>query len=522
MWHSSVRLENYPIEILKLTPLNPLVSKCEIKVCYVGDEPNRNNSVITKDVARKIANSLPGSPIVGFYKEDKEDFGEHDRELVISKGKVMLKDKTRPYGFVDLGAKVWFAKYLDDNTIEREYLVTEGYLWTGQYAEARRILEKGNNQSMELDEDYLDAFWAKTINDDKKLFILNDAIISKLCVLGQEDEEPCFEGSHITAPTLQFSFDDGFKEQLFSMMQELKDLLQEGGTKMFTRYSVNVGDSLWNALYSHVEANYATYSIESVCEVEGQKFAILVSDDKYYRLNFCYENEETNFSEEITEIENYIPEEEPQFKPEDVENYKNLGKTEKEENNKNEGKTEEEGEKCPKCNKPIDECTCDKDPKYVLEEVVEYVELQNKYTELENDHDVLASEYNALLANFSTLEANFNAIKADNERLVSEIEPLAQFKKEFDKKEKKAMIDSFYMLSEEDKKDVLDNIDNYSLDDIEAKLSVMCVRKKVSFSVESDSAPAPISYSFNTNTDDDEATPAWVKAALRVAKTLNN
>lgn len=518
--HSSIRLESSPIEILKLTPLNPLVSKCEIKVCYVGDEPNRNNSIITKEVARKLANSLPGSPIVGFYKEEKGDFGEHDKELVIKDGKVMFKEKTRPYGFVDLNAKVWFAKYLDDNSVEREYLVTEGYLWTGQYEEARRIMTKGNNHSMELDKDHLDAFWTKAVNYEKKLFILNDAIISKLCVLGEE-EEPCFEGSRITAPTLQFSFDDGFKEYLFSMRQELKELQEGGTTKMFTRYSVNIGDSLWNALYSHVETNYAAHEIESVCEVEGQKFAILASGDKYYRLNFCCENEETSFSEEVTEIENYIPEEEPQFKPEDVENYKNLGKTEKEKDNKNEGKTEEE-EKCPKCNKPVDECTCDKGPKYVLEEVAEYVELQSKYTELENDHDVLASEYNALLANFSTLEANFNALKADNARLVSEIEPLAQFKKEFDKKEKKAMIDSFYMLSDEDKQDVLDNIDNYSLDDIEAKLSVMCVRKKVSFSVEHEPAPAPVSYSFNTNTDDDNATPAWVKAALRVAKTLNN
>jgi hypothetical protein len=78
------------------------------------------------------------------------------------------------------------------------------------------------------------------------------------------------------------------------------------------------------------------------------------------------------------------------------------------------------------------------------------------------------------------------------------------------------------MLSDESKKDILENIDNYSLDDIEAKLSVMCVRKKVSFSVEHEPAPEPVSYSFNTNTDDDDATPAWVKAALRVAKTLNN
>lgn len=511
--HSSIRLENHPIEILKLTPLNPLVSKCEIKVCYVSDQPNRNRSVITKEVARKMANSLPGSPIVGFYNEDKEDFGEHDKELVVKNGKVMLKEKTRPYGFVDLNAKVWFAKYLDDNSVEREYLVTEGFLWTGQYEEARRILEKGNNHSMELDEDHLDAFWTKAINDEKRLFILNDAIISKLCILGQ-DEEPCFEGSRITAPTLQFSFDDGFKEQLFSMMKELKDLLQEGGTKMFTRYDVSIGDSLWNALYNHVEANYAAHAIESVCEVEGQKFAILASDDKYYRLNFCCENEETTFGEEITEIDNYIPAEEPQFKPEEVENYKNLGKTEKEQNNKNEGKTEEV-EKCPKCNKPIEECTCNKKPEYNLEEVAEYVELQSRYAALESAHTTLQTS-------FSALETNFNVLKLENENLLKEIEPLAQFKKDCDKKEKKAMIDRFYMLSEDDKKDVLENIDNYSLDDIEARLSVICVRKKVSFSVEPEQNP--VSYSFNTSGDssDDESTPAWVKAALRVAKTLNN
>lgn len=70
---------------------------------------------------------------------------EHSRELKISNGKVVLKDITQPYGFIDLGAKVWFAKYLDDNTVEREYMVTEGYLWTGQYKEARRMIEKGNN-----------------------------------------------------------------------------------------------------------------------------------------------------------------------------------------------------------------------------------------------------------------------------------------------------------------------------------------------------------------------------------------
>ncbi|MBQ8792748.1 MAG: hypothetical protein IJZ62_03965 [Clostridia bacterium] len=107
MMHKSIKL-NMPIEFVNITPFNPLISKCEIKVCYVSDEPNRNNSIITKEAATKMANSLPGCPIVGFYNEEKEDFEEHNRIIDISNGKFEIKDTTRPYGFVDLNAKVWF------------------------------------------------------------------------------------------------------------------------------------------------------------------------------------------------------------------------------------------------------------------------------------------------------------------------------------------------------------------------------------------------------------------------------
>ena len=124
--NSSIKL-NTPVEFINVTPLNPLISKCQIKVCWVGEEANRNRSIITKDVARDLANSLPGSPIVGYYNEEKEDFEEHNRIIDISNGKFRIKDTTRPYGFVDLNAKVWFQKYLDDG-VEHEYLMTEGYL----------------------------------------------------------------------------------------------------------------------------------------------------------------------------------------------------------------------------------------------------------------------------------------------------------------------------------------------------------------------------------------------------------
>jgi hypothetical protein len=107
MKHTSVKL-NSPCEFINITPLNPLISKCQIKVCYVSDEPNRNRSIITKEVAKQMANSLPGCPIVGFFDEATGDFEEHSRSFDISNGEFKIKDITKPYGFVDMNAKVWF------------------------------------------------------------------------------------------------------------------------------------------------------------------------------------------------------------------------------------------------------------------------------------------------------------------------------------------------------------------------------------------------------------------------------
>ena len=97
--HVSVALDK-PIELLNITPVNPLISKCQIKVCYVQDEPNRNRSVITKEVAKELANSIPGCPIVGFYNEADGDFEEHNRIIDISNGKFLIKDTTRPNGLM--------------------------------------------------------------------------------------------------------------------------------------------------------------------------------------------------------------------------------------------------------------------------------------------------------------------------------------------------------------------------------------------------------------------------------------
>ena len=475
-----------PIEFINITPINPLISKCQIKVCYVGEEPNRNGSIITKEVARSMANSLPGSPIVGFFNEDKQDFEEHNRVIDISNGEFKIKDTTRPYGFVDLNAKVWFQKFLDDGQNEHEYMMTEGWLWTGQYPECKRVLDKGNNQSMELDEETLDATWSKNKNNEPLFFIINEAIISKLCILG-ENNEPCFEGSNIKAPTIQFALEEGFKEQLFSMINELKDLLNKGGEKVFTRYSVEIGDTLWNALYDRVKDQY---SIESVCEDGEQKFAVLTADGKYYRLDFSLLDDAIEFAESVGLIEDYTPEAEPQFDASAVEQYIQNRQEESEKNQDNEGKVD----------------------KYNLEEIQEYVELNNRYYELTNT-------YNTLNESYTTLSNEYSIAKNRITDLETQIQELTSFKKNIEKAEKQKMIDSFYMLSDEDKKDVVDNIDTYSLDDIEAKLSIICVRNKVSFNLD-DNKNKGTDVTLNLDGAGDDNTPAWVKAIRAVAQEM--
>ena len=417
--HVSIKM-NTPCEFINLQPVNPLISKVQIKVCYVGDEPNRNGTVITRDVAKQMANSLPGSPIVGFYNETKEDFEEHNRIIDLSNGKFEFKDTTRPYGFVDLNARAWFQKFEDDG-VEHEYLVTEGYLWTGQYPETKRILAKGNSQSMEIEN--VEGDWAINDKGDYEFFIINEAIISKLCILG-DDVEPCFEGASISK--FEFSFDETFTNTYSAFIKQMYELINEGGTPVDKEQEVVVEEEVLD---------------EEVIPAEEEVPA------------------EEPVEEEV--IEEEVSEEEP---------------------------VEEE--------LPEEEVVEEEAPEEVEEEPVPEFRVQD------------TQEYQDLMARCSALE--------------TEVEELRAYKLSAERKDKKAMIDSFYMLSDEDKQDVLENIDKYSLDEIEAKLSVICGRNKVSFNLDEENKDETVPAVFSLDADevsgDDSVTPAWVKAVQNVAK----
>ncbi len=220
------------VEFVNLTSsdISPQVSKCEIKVMYLGK--NRNGSYIDKDTALKMSKTIRCVPIVAAYNENKEDFGDHGEVLHIEDGEIKFSCKTVPYGFVAPDAEVWFQKFDDTNefgeTTTREYLMTTGYLWTGQYPELDKCINEGQGQSMEIDD--VDGHWTKDSNDIE-FFIINDAIFTKLCILG-DDVEPCFEGASVTSPEVSehFSYNKEFSHTLFAMMNELKSALTKGGS----------------------------------------------------------------------------------------------------------------------------------------------------------------------------------------------------------------------------------------------------------------------------------------------------
>lgn len=239
-----VRHESRPVETIdnvQFVEMNdsdfsPLVSKCTIKLVYVGQ--NRNGSYMSKDTLIKMAPTVRACPIVGCYRDEIEDFGDHGHVITIEDGEIKFACKTRPYGFVAPDARVWFQNFIDvdefGNDIEHEYMMTTGYLWTGQFPESQQVIDEGKGQSVELDEDTLDGHWANDAKSGMDFFIINDAIFSKLCILG-DDVEPCFEGASITGGVdSNYTESTEFAHTLYTMIKQLQETIgtKEGGKNM--------------------------------------------------------------------------------------------------------------------------------------------------------------------------------------------------------------------------------------------------------------------------------------------------
>lgn len=419
---------------------NPLMSSCEIKVLYVGE--NRNHSYITKEVAAEMAKTLRGAPIVGYFKPEKEDFADHGNRVTIDDEGIKFDCLTKPYGFVSPDAKVWFQWFEDEdefgNTVSREYLMTTGYLWTGQFEECKLAIEgEGKPQSMELDEKTLNGHWSRNEQKNMDFFIINDATFSKLCILG-EDVEPCFEGAKVSAPEVSTAFtkvDNNFKKTLFNMMQDLQFALRGG-----------------NMLENETVLDVAEDSVqEELVGTPVTEEPVLVDEEQ---------------APAVVEEEVEVPQEETQVE----------------------------------------------EP--VVEEVAEEPVVEpSEYELLKGHYDVLKEQFTALTAELETANAALKELTTTFEALNGEVVELREFKAAAIDAQKDEMIASFTMLSDEDKEEVIANKSKYTLDEIESKLSVIAVRKKVNFASDNEEeSNTKKVYTYSLPKEDEGTIPAWVKA----------
>lgn len=285
---------------------------------------------------------------------------------------------------------------------------------------------------MELFEASVDGQWEYNYDKEMDFFIINDAIVSKLCILG-DDVEPCFEGASVTKPEIskKFTLDDKFKNTLYSMMQDLKNVLNGGKKQMENETTLT---------FTEQEA--------SVVEESSIEEAPIV--------------DETSVSSDFAKKDDEKEKETSDEKPAD----------DKEEDGTKDEAKEDEGE----------EEKDDEDDK-------------KKFTLLSQELEELKTSYSALQTQY---------------------QELLSFKTEIENQKKDALISEFYMLADEDKADVIANKEKYTLDEIKAKLSVICFDKKISFTTDSagsviskeDKTESILTYSLTPETN---SLPDWVR-----------
>ena len=205
--------------------------KVKIRVAHTGE--NLNNTIFTKNSLEKMSKTLGLIPIVGYIEkneEDEDDFSNHKQLIRLTKNDIEYEYLGHAYGLIPENPNVSFEIFNG-----KEWLCTEGYIWT-KFEKAVGIFDNSSNiksQSMEIDN--IDGF----IDDDGILNIEN-AIFSALCILG-EDVQPAMAGSTIE----MFSAND-FKQEIKMMMQEFskkgENDLDKDKEKKDTKKSVEVAD----------------------------------------------------------------------------------------------------------------------------------------------------------------------------------------------------------------------------------------------------------------------------------------
>lgn len=224
-------------EVLKMTFASSLTDICEInssfdkgilRICYTGE--NRNKTSISKEAIKSAIKTMYNCPVVCHYDRETDSFGGHDIEIAYdADGTPKLVNLTQPVGVIPESAKVWFQEHEDEDGDTREYLYSEVLLWKRQEAYSKIKRDGITGHSMEI-----------KIKDGQKIegiYHILDFEFEAFALIGKT---PCFEGAALETFTTDFYSANNmlkealsardFKQQMFEMMQDLKETYMSANT----------------------------------------------------------------------------------------------------------------------------------------------------------------------------------------------------------------------------------------------------------------------------------------------------
>ncbi|NMV52155.1 hypothetical protein FOL85_09190 [Lactobacillus reuteri] len=184
--------------------------KVKIYIAHTGE--NLNNSVFSYDVLENMIPSLANIPILGYVgvnEDNEEDFRGHEKRLTLKDDKFKLSFATHAYGFIPEDNNAHF-----ETTGGKEWLVTNGYLWT-RFVDAMELFQDANGskgQSMEVGD-------AEGYTDDRGRMVFTNARFTGLCILG-DDVPPAMAGSTIFTIFSKEDFKSTFEEMLAEFSAE--------------------------------------------------------------------------------------------------------------------------------------------------------------------------------------------------------------------------------------------------------------------------------------------------------------
>ena len=434
--------------------INSVFSMGRARIFYKGI--NRNRSIIDGDVAEQLASTIPGTPVIGTYNYETNDFEGHE-------------ENPSAFGFIPLDPH---PTWVTEN--EKEYLEVDVVIWDGRFEEAQDILTNEKHLSMELNPRTMKGTFER--KGSTTYYRITYAEFAGITVLG-DDVEPCFEDARfITAFSNMVS--------AYALYIEETQRKIEGGNDVMDNINEIVEPEVTtDAVVEEVEVEAAeeTEIVETVEAPEAVEFKASCGKEDKSKCECKDDKSKCECKEDKSKCE---------CKEDDKSKCEKDDKSQCE-CKEDKSKCEAEEETCKECGK--NPCVC----KSSLD-----IEDKEEADDEDDDKEECKEDYQAL---YAELSAKYESLETKYDEALNSLN-------KYTKKEKLEIINKFStkLESEELIEKLTNEVDNYSLEEIKTELGHALVEQ---MSAEEDAAEetgTDANFSLNINiADNNLGNTAW-------------